>query len=77
MAVSEDDIQKLENKFPAASGSAFAAACEQVLASGQSILVSERGIIYRVFPDGRREVVKQIEPPMAVVAGVKFILREQ
>lgn len=71
MANPEQDIIELENQFPAASGSAFAAARAQVLASGQSILISEQGSIYRVFPDGRREVVKRIEAPTAVVPGSK------
>jgi predicted ABC-type ATPase len=34
----ESEIQKLESLFPPVSGSAFAAAREQVLASGQSVL---------------------------------------
>jgi hypothetical protein len=75
MADSENDILRLETQFPGESGSAFAAAREHVLASGQSILISEQGTIYRVFPDGRREVVKRIEPPTMVVSGSKFRLR--
>jgi hypothetical protein len=75
MADQERQILQLESQFPAASGSAFAAAREQVLASGQSVLQSEQGFIYEVFPDGRRLVVKQIEPPTPVVAGCKIIFR--
>ena len=61
--------------FPAASGSAFVAAREIVLASGQSVLQSEQGYIYEVFPDGRRLRVKKIEPPTPVVSGSKFTIR--
>jgi hypothetical protein len=61
--MSDHDIQVLESQFPALSGQAFAAASAQVLASGQSVLQSEGASIYRVFPDGRKEVVKHIEPP--------------
>ncbi len=68
----ESDMQKLENQFPSASGSAFAAAREQVLASGQSVLQSEHGVIYEVFPNGTRRRVKNIEPPTPVVAGSKI-----
>jgi hypothetical protein len=71
----ESEIQKLENQFPPVSGEAFAAAREKVLASGQSVLQSEGGFIYRVHPDGRKELVKQIEPPTPAVAGSKFIIR--
>ena len=68
----ENDMQKLENQFPAISGSAFAAARAQVLASGQSVLQSEQGVIYEVFPDGTRRRVKDIEPPIPVVRGSKI-----
>lgn len=73
--MSDQDIQKLESQFPAVSGSAFAAARAQVLASGQSVLESQDGVIYEVFPDGRRVPVKKIEPPTQVVAGSIFTIR--
>ncbi|MEO7297887.1 MAG: hypothetical protein ABI042_04845 [Verrucomicrobiota bacterium] len=75
MADQENNIEKLENQFPAASGSAFAAARETILASGQSVLQSEQGYIYEVFPDGRRVVVKKIEPPTPDVYGRKITIR--
>lgn len=74
-AVSDQDIQALESQFPAVSGSAFAAAREHVLASGQSVLQSQDGVIYEVFPDGRREVVKKIEPPILVEPGKTITIR--
>ena len=72
--MSDQDIQILESQFPAVSGQAFATARDHVLASGQSVLQSERGTIYRVYPDGRKEVVKQIEPPTSVIPGSKFTI---
>jgi len=72
--MSDQDIQILESQFPAVSGQAFAEAREHVLASGQSVLQSEGGTIYRVYPDGRKEVVKQIEPPTAAIPGSKFTI---
>ena len=75
MADQENNVEVLESQFPAVSGSAFAAAREQVLASGQSVLQSEDGFIYEVFPDGRRVRVKQIEPPIPVVLGRKITIR--
>jgi len=74
-AMSDQDIQKLESMFPPVSGSAFAAAREQVLASGQSILQSEQGVIYEVFPNGTRRRVKEIEPPTSVIPGSKVTIR--
>jgi hypothetical protein len=75
MADQENNIEILESQFPAVSGSAFAAAREEVLASGQSVLQSEQGYIYEVFPSGRRVPVKKIEPPTPVVSGSKITIR--
>jgi hypothetical protein len=73
--MSDQDIQQLENQFPAVSGPAFAAARERVLASGQSVLQSQAGVIYEVFPDGRKVAVKTIEPPIQVESGSILIIR--
>jgi len=73
--MSDQDIQQLESQFPAVSGSAFAAARARVLASGQSILESQDGIIYEVSPDGCKRPVKKIEPPTQFVTGKIFTLR--
>lgn len=75
MADQENEILKLESQFPAVSGQAFAAARERVLASGQSVLLSDNGIIYQVYPDGRREAVKKIEPPTIMDPGIKLTIR--
>jgi hypothetical protein len=71
----DQEIHKLESQFPAVSGTAFATARKQVLASGQSVLQSEDGVIFEVFPDGRREVVKRIEPPIPVEPGKIITIR--
>lgn len=73
--MSDHDIQVLESQFPALSGQAFAAARAQVLASGQSVLQSEGSFVYRVFPDGRKEVVKAIEPPTRVKSGTVYMIK--
>ena len=75
MSDQEKEIQRLESQFPQVSGSAFAAARAQVLISGQSVLQSEGGTIYRVFPNGRKEIVKMIEPPTKVISGSIITLR--
>jgi hypothetical protein len=67
--MSEQEIQSLESRFPAVSGQAFAAARQRVLASGQSVLQTEGSRVVRVFPDGRKEVVKAIEAPTPVKPG--------
>jgi len=73
--MSDHDIQVLESQFPAISGEAFAAAREQVLASGQSVLQAEGGFVVRVFPDGRKELVKEIEPPTRLKSGSIYTIR--
>lgn len=73
--MSDQDIQQLENQFPATSGAAFAAAREKVLASGQSVLQSLDGVIYEVFPNGSRVAVKKIEPPTSVKPGSIYTIR--
>ena len=73
--MSDQDIQMLESQFPTVSGSAFAAAREHTLASGQSVLQSEQGMIYEVFPDGTRKLVKKISPPTPVVTGTRYAIR--
>ncbi len=73
--MSDPDIQILESQFPAVSGQAFASARQQVLASGQSVLQSEGGFVVRVYPDGRKEVVNEIEPPTRVKSGTIYTIR--
>ena len=41
----------------------------------QSVLQSENGVIYEVFPDGTRLERKRIEPPTPVPAGTKIVIR--
>jgi len=72
--MSDQEIQALESQFPPLSGQVFADARTRVLASGQCVLQSEGGFVFRVFPDGSKEVVKQIEPPIPVKAGAIYIL---
>ena len=72
MLENEGEIQKLEEQFPAMSGTAFAMARARVLASGQSVLQSEDGAIFEVFPDGRKVLVKHIDPPIPVTPGTKI-----
>ena len=62
-------IEMLEAQFPPTSGAVFAHARDRVLSAGLSVLQSESGIIYEVFPDGHRREVKHIDPPTVVVLG--------
>ena len=75
MADNESNIEILESQFPLLSGLAFHTARKQTLESGLSVLQSEDGIIYEIFPNGSRRRVKEIEPPTSVVSGFKITIR--
>lgn len=72
MADKENRIEILESQFPAMSGIAFEAARKEALDSGLSVLQSEEGVIFEVFPDGSRKLVKLIAPPVKVGSGQKI-----
>lgn len=75
MSEAEKIITELETGFPALSGVAFAMARNETLASGQSVLHSENGVVYEVFPDGSRIERKRIEPPTPIPSGTKVVIR--
>jgi hypothetical protein len=75
MSDPEKIITELEKGFPALSGVAFTKARNETLASGQSVLLSENGVIYEVFPDGSRIERKRIEPPTFIPTGTKAVIR--
>jgi len=70
----EREIEKLESEFPAISGHAFAEARRRVLESGQSVLQTEGEFLVRVYPDGRKEVIKKVEPPISTKIGTIITL---
>ena len=65
----EIEIENLERRFLAESCSAFAAAHERALASGQVVVTSQGGIIYRILPDGSREPIRHLKRQMLVKPG--------
>ena len=73
--MSDEQLDALEKQFVQSSATAFTAARQQALAAGQSVLSAENGRIYRLFPDGRREFVKQIPPPRMVEPGTRIQIR--
>ncbi|WP_198145946.1 hypothetical protein [Desulfonatronovibrio magnus] len=75
MPISEKSMQFLEEHIPELAQSAVTQAYWQTLASGHSVLQSENGIVYEVFPDGTRTIVKKIAPPTPVRVGEKRVIR--
>lgn len=53
MTTPEQTMRFLEEHIPELAESAVTQAYWQALASGSSVLESENGVIYEVFPDGR------------------------
>lgn len=75
MSDPEKTMIYLEEQIPALSASAVTVAYLQTLASGQSVLESDNGGIYEVFPDGTKRLVKQIPAPTPVEVGRKLRIR--
>lgn len=74
IAIEEKEIAHLEQHIPELAQAAVIQAYWQALAAGSSVLESDNGVIYEVFPDGTRKAVKTIEPPTPVTIGEKWIL---
>ncbi|MEP7341570.1 MAG: hypothetical protein ABI977_27815 [Acidobacteriota bacterium] len=74
MSIQEEAIQYLEAHIPELAESAVTQAYWQALADGSSVLESQNGVIYEVFPDGTRNILKTIEPPTPVSIGEKRVL---
>ncbi len=75
MSDPEKTMTYLEEQIPALSCSAVTVAYWQTLASGESVLETDNGAIYEVFPDGSRRLVKQIAAPTPVETGRKIRFR--
>lgn len=75
MPTSEKSMQFLEEHIPELAQSAVTQAYWQALASGSSVLQSENGAIFEVFPDGTRKLIKTTTPPSAVVIGETRVMR--
>ncbi len=74
MPLSEEAMRHLEEQIPELAEAALKQAYWQALASGSSVLVSDNGALYEVFPDNTRKFVKAIEPPVPVPVGEKRVL---
>lgn len=73
--MSEEELVRLEEEFPANAWKAFKAARERALATGSSVLEAKDGVIYEIFPDGTRRKVKEIDPPVHVPVGSTWQFR--
>lgn len=62
MIEKEKVIDYLEERIPELAAAATKIAYWQALASGSSVLISEKGNIVQVFPDGSRKIVQESAP---------------
>jgi hypothetical protein len=67
-------VRYLEKKFLARSASAFADARRKSLSAGLSVVVSEKGVIYELAPDGGKKILKEIAPPASDRPGRKIYI---
>jgi hypothetical protein len=74
MELNEKELNFLEEHLPELMGTATKQAFWQTLASGSSVLIAEDGQLLRVFPDGTKEFVKNIEKPQSSMIGEKIML---
>ncbi len=72
MSETELEIERLEAKFPALSGSAFESAREQALGFGLSVVEVENGCLTEVHPDGSRRHLRPIAHPIFIQAGTVY-----
>lgn len=68
----EQRIEQLEAAFPLAAAAAFSKAYDEAIRAGHSVMVSEEGAIYEIFPDGQRKLIKKIDPPTRTRPGLKI-----
>ncbi len=72
MTLSEEAISFLEEHIPELAEIAFKQAYWAALASGSSVLISEKGSLVEVFPDGKRKFIKHLPPSTPVTRGQRL-----
>lgn len=75
MKLTEKEIQNLEEKFPYIAQTSAKQAQWETLSSGSSVLMVEDGEIIEMFPDGRKVLIKKIEPHISLKKGTKFEIK--
>lgn len=72
MALNEKELNYLEEHIPELAEVAFKQAYWAALASGSSVLMSEKGNLVEIFPDGKRKIIKPLPPSTPVRPGQKL-----
>lgn len=66
------ELAKLEARFPALSGQAFAAAAERSRQAGHTVTQSVGRRVFQISPEGKRTMVKSLPNPIKVKVGSKI-----
>lgn len=72
MAVSEENMQFLEEHIPELADLAIKQAYWSALASGSSVLECIAGAIVEINPNGTRKIIKKVAPSTRVKKGQKL-----
>jgi hypothetical protein len=67
-------LDYLEAQIPGLSAAAVDVAYWQALSSGQAVLVSDDGGIYRVFPDGTKTHLKSTAKALSMPVGTRVLI---
>lgn len=73
MALTEKELDFLEQQIPDLAETATRRAFWATLASGDSAVIAEDGVIVSIRPDGTKTILKEIEKPH-VVTQRQFII---
>ncbi len=65
----EKTIEYLEQHIPELAEAATLQAYWQTLASGNSVLISDNGVLKEIFPDGSVKILEKNEPFVKVKKG--------
>ncbi len=71
MLDSEETIDYLEKQIPSLCAAAVDVAYWRVLAAGRTVLISDQGGVYEVFPNGARRLIKTVGRPLDVPVGTR------
>ena len=75
MTLSEEAMCFLEEQIPELAACAFKQAYLAALASGSSVLISEKDDLIEIFPDGTKKFIKHLPPSIPTIPGQKFRLK--
>ena len=76
MKLTEEAMTYLEERIPELAENATNQAFLETLASGETVLVAEKGNIVEVFPDGTRKIIKKIGSPQ-IVNQIKYTISKK